>query len=136
MKKILVIFLLTLVLCTNVYANETISKNTLEPRASDVFISVGSAINRSNYGGDCTLFDDGYGSVQIILQKQNDYNKFWYTYDGQNYIKGFSNTAVCSYSKSYNLPAGKFRCKTIITATLNGVTDTRTVYSPELTIYD
>ena len=136
MKKIAILFALILLFPATVSANEITLTSTIEPKASYVFSSTGSSINQAYYGGNCGLLGVGKGTVQIILQKQNDYNKFWYTYDGQNYIKGFSDTRVCAYSKNYTLPAGKFRCKAIITATVNGITDTRTVYSPELTVYD
>lgn len=136
MKKTILLLFLILLFPTTAFASDTTLSSYVEPKASYVFLNTGSSINRSYYGGDCSLLDVGKGSVQIILQKQNDYNKFWYTYDGQNFIKGFSGTTVCAYSKNYTLPAGKFRCKAIITATVDGITDTRTVYSPELTIYD
>ncbi len=136
MKKIAVLLILLLLFPASASASDGTLASIVEPKASYVFTSTGSSINRSYYGGNCGLLGVGKGTIQIILQKQNDYNKFWYTYDGQNYIKGFSDTRVCTYSKSYILPVGKFRCKAIITATVDGITDTRTVYSPELTIYD
>ena len=136
MKKLILLLTLILLFPATVSANEATLTSTVEPKASYVFISTGSGINRAYYGGDCSLLGEGNGTIQIILQKQNEYNKFWYTYDGQNYIKGFSNASIYTYSKNYTLPAGKFRCKAIITATVDGITDTRTVYSPELTIYD
>lgn len=116
-------------------ASNNILSSTIEPRASYVFDSTGSSIHSTFYGGDCILLARGKGSIQIILQKQNEYSKAWYTYDGQNYIRGFSDKSVFSYAKEYTLPKGKFRCKAIITATVDGISDSRTVYSPELTIY-
>lgn len=136
MKKITLLLAFVLLFPATVSASEATLSSTIEPKASYVFTSTGSSINPAYYGGNCGLLGLGKGTIQIILQKQNDYNKFWYTYDGQNYTKGFSDTSVYAYSKNYILPVGKFRCKAIITATVDGITDTRTVYSPELTIYD
>jgi len=135
MKKILFVLLTLLLFPTTVVAANSIHTTNIEPKASYVFHSTGSSINRTAYGGNCILLEEGKGSIQIILQKQNDYSKAWYTYDGQNYIKGFNGTSVCAYAKEYTLPKGKFRCKAIITATVDGISDSRTVYSPELTIY-
>lgn len=135
MKKKLILLLLPLLFSLPVCADSAGERTVVEPRASTVFNSTGSAISRTAYGGDCTLLGDGKGSVQINLQKQNSYNKFWYVYDGQTSTKTFTNTSVCAHSKNYILPEGKFRCKTVATATRNGVTETRTVYSPELTVY-
>ena len=135
MKKLVFILIALLLFPTTVAAAENIFTSDIEPKASYVFHLTGSSINQTAYGGNCTLLGKGKGSIQIILQKQNDYSKAWYTYDGQNYIRGFSDKSVFAYSKEYTLPKGKFRCKAIITATLNGISDSRTVYSPELTIY-
>lgn len=135
MKKIIFALLLSLLFCSSVSAETVTEESSITTRASSVFESYGAGINRSYYGGDCALLGVGSGSVQIILQKQNETNKAWYTYDSQSSTKYFLNTSVCSYSKSYILPAGSFRCKTIVTATLNGVTETKTVYSPVLTVY-
>lgn len=135
MKKCILILLLSLSFCLSVSADDTVEETAVTPRASSVFDSYGAAINTTYFGGDCALLGIGSGSIQIILQKQNSTNKAWYTYDGQSSTKYFLNTGVCSYSKNYILPAGSFRCKTIVTATLNGVTETKTVYSPVLTVY-
>lgn len=139
MKKFVFISLLSLCLCfgisDSVSAAETTEATAVSTRASTVFHSYTAYLNPSYYAGDCSLLGTGSGSVQIILQKQNSTNKAWYIYDSQNYTKYFLNTSVCAYSKNYTLPAGTFRCKTIVTATLNGVTETKTVYSPTLTVY-
>ena len=135
MKKFITILLFSLLFCTSVSADDVSEATTIAPRASSVFHSYTSFINTTYFGGDCAILDVGSGSVQIILQKQNSTNKAWYTYNGQSSIKYFLNTTVCSYSKNYTLPAGTFRCKTIVTATVDGVTETKTVYSPTLTVY-
>lgn len=139
MKKLFLSFLLVSIIVTSfstiILADSTTEEVIITPKASSVFDSYGSSINSSAYGGDCTLMADGNGSIQIILQKQNEYSKAWYTYDSQNYTKTFTNTSVCAFGKYYTMPVGKFRCKTIVTATVNGVTETKTVFSPELTIY-
>jgi len=135
MKKILYLIIALFLFPVTVSASQNILTTTIEPKASYVFNSTGSTIHPSYYGGNCGLLDTGKGSIQIILQKQNEYSKAWYTYDGQNYIRGFSDKSVFAYAKEYTLPKGKFRCKAIITATVDGISDSRTVYSPELTIY-
>ena len=135
MKKLILILFLSLAFASNVSAESNIDSTIVAPCASSVFDSYTAAINPSYYGGDCAILGIGSGSIKIILQKQNSTNKAWYTYDSQSFTKYFLNTSVCSYSKNYTLPAGTFRCKTIVTATLNGVTETKTVYSPTLTVY-
>ena len=135
MKKLFFLIIALILFPITVSAANNTQTTTVEPKASYVFNSTGSSINQSHYGGHCILLDEGKGAIQIILQKQDTSTNTWSTYDGQNYIKGFSGTSVYAYSKDYTLPTGKFRCKAIITATVDGITDTRTVYSPELTIY-
>lgn len=134
-KKLLLILSLASLFCLPTFAETTSEEVVVAPRASSVFGSYASYIHPSYYGGDCGLLGVGSGSVQIILQKQNSTNKAWYIYDSQNFTKYFLNTSVCSYSKNYTLPAGTYRCKTIVKATLDGVTETKTVYSPSLTVY-
>lgn len=135
-KKAIIFFILTLSFCSTVAADENTEANAVSGRASDVFNSYTSFINPNYFGGDCVLINRGSGSVQIILQRKDSVNGWWFTYDRQNYTKNFSNTSVCAYSENYTLPAGStFRCKTNVEATLNGKTDSKTVISPELTVY-
>lgn len=135
MKKFISILLLSLCFCSTVHAEETTIQATATGRASSVFLCYTAAIHPSYFGGDCSLLGEGKGSVQIILQRQDSVNGWWFMYNSQNYTKNFSNTSVCSFSKSYILPAGTFRCKTVVSATLDGHSDTKTVISPELTLY-
>lgn len=128
MKKLLFIALL-LTFCTTAFASE----NTLAPRASYVFTDVGSSISKTAYGGDCALVDVGSGHVTIYLQKKNS-SGTWETVDGCTSKKTFSETTVCTHSKSKTLSSGTYRCKTYVLAYVNGYTDRRTVYSPTLTV--
>lgn len=135
-KNVILILFLSLSIGCISYAEDTIEATAVVGRASYVFHSYTASINPSFFGGDCAILGDGSGSVQIILQRQDSVNGWWFIYKSQNYTKTFSNTSVCAFSKNYVLPAGNtFRCKTVVSATLDGHSDTKTVISPELTVY-
>lgn len=135
-KKIILVLFLSLTLNTVVFAEESTEATAIAGRASYVFHSYTAYINRSYFAGDCALLGDGSGSVQITLQRQDSVNGWWFTYDRQSYKKNFNNTSVCLYRENYTLPAGNtFRCKTVVSGTLDGHEDTKTVISPELTVY-
>lgn len=109
-------------------------ENTIQPRASYVFSEYSSAITKSAYGGDAILEDTGSGTITITLQKYASASNSWVALDGP-YSKSFSNTTVVAFSKSRILSTkGKYRCKTTVKATVNGRTETKTVYSGTLTI--
>lgn len=136
-KHLFLIILLSVLTCfPTVFAAEETQSTAIAGRASYVFHSYVSYINPTYYAGDCAMLGKATGSIQITLQRQDSVNGWWFTYDRQNYTKNFSNTSVASYSRNYTLPAGNtFRCKTVVSASLNGHEDTKTVISPELTIY-
>lgn len=135
MKRFLALFtILTLTFSMNVFASETDEEATIEPRASYVFDSVGSSISKTAYGGNCALVDEGSGTLTIRLQKYSSSTGSWSTVSGTTSSKSFSNTTICVHSKSKTLSAGKYRCKTTVTATVGSHSDSRTVYSSTLTI--
>lgn len=135
MKKFLLsISILTLFFSFPIYAQET--ENTtvvIEPKASYVFDTVGAGVDKSGYVGDCSLTGVGSGTLKITLQKYSTTYNSWLTSAGP-YSKSFSGTTVCALSKSKILSKGKYRCKTQVTATVGSHKDSRTVYSPTLTI--
>lgn len=139
MKNITRFFLILLFsfsFCTIASAEDSTEVTAISTKASDVFHSYTAYINPTRFAGDCALLGTGKGSIQIILQRKDSVNGWWFTYDRQNYTKSFSNTSVFIYGENYTLPAGStFRCKTNVEATLNGKTDSKTVISPELTVY-
>lgn len=132
MKKFILVVTIFLSFSLPVFASDFTS--SIEPRASYVFRSVTSSINASAYGGSCSLTDDGSGTITITLQKKLTSNNSWMPVDGASGSKSFSSTMTCAYSKSRILSSGTYRCKTYVKATVNGTTETRTVYSPELTV--
>lgn len=133
MKRFLVfVTILTLTFSLNVFASEEIEEDTIEPRSSYVFSSVSSSISKTAYGGECTLVGVGSGTLTIRLQKYSSGS--WSTVSGTTSSKSFSNTKLCVHSKSKVLSAGKYRCKTTVTATVGSHSDSRTVYSSTLTI--
>ena len=133
MKRFLALFtILTLAFSMNVFASESNEESTIEPRASYVFDSVSSSISKTAYGGECTLVGVGSGTLTIRLQKYSSGS--WSTVSGTTSSKSFSNTKLCVHSKSKILSAGKYRCKTTVTATVGSHSDSRTVYSSTLTI--
>lgn len=134
-KSFLLIISLALIFSFAVTADDTTEATAVSGRASYVFHSYTAYINPSYFGGDCAILGKGSGSLQITLQRQDSVNGWWFMYNSQTYTKNFSNTTICAYSKSYVLPAGTFRCKTVVSATLDGHSDTKTVISPELTLY-
>lgn len=135
MKRFLILFtILTLTFSMNVFASEANEENIIEPRASYVFDSVSSSISKTAYGGECTLVGVGSGTLTIRLQKYSSSTGSWSTVSGTTSSKSFSNTKLCVHSKSKTLSAGKYRCKTTVTATVGSHTDSRTVYSSTLTI--
>lgn len=140
MKKIVsLILVLAMSFCLPTFASETEAlfqsdtASTVEPKASHVFMSVTSAINKSNFGGSCSLVDDGKGTMTIRLQKYASASNSWVTMVGPS-SKSFSGTDICSFGKSAILSKGKYRCRTDVTATVGNYTDSRTVYSGTLTI--
>lgn len=135
MKKILIVFSLLILGITYPIATyaSTDTSIKIEPHSSYVFDSVGSAISPSAYGGDCTLVAKGSGTVTIRLQKYASASNSWVTMEGPS-SKSFSNTKICNHGKSKTLTKGKWRCRTSVTATANGHTDSRTVYSGTITI--
>lgn len=137
MKKLFCV-ILSLCICFSIptRADSLSDENqmTIEPRASYVFSTYGSAISKSAYGGNATLEDTGSGTITITLQKYASASNSWVALDGP-YSKTFTNTTVVTFSKSRNLTTkGKYRCKTTVKATVNGRTETKTVYSGTLTI--
>ena len=137
MKKILC---LVLIICTifsfPTYADtlEDTNQTIIEPKASYVFSSTGSAISRSSYGGNAVLVDPGKATVTITLQKYASASNTWVPLAGP-YSQTFYNTTIPGFSKSKILStSGKYRCKTTVKATVGSHTDTRTVYSGVLTI--
>lgn len=133
MKKFVLFLILILSFSLSVSADDT-AENSIQPRESSVFNSVGSSIAKYAYGGDCSLVDDGKGTMTIILQKKLTSNNSWMPVDGEKYSKSFSGTSLCSFSHSKILSSGTYRCKTIVTATVGSKSDSRTVYSPSLTL--
>lgn len=129
MKKILIFICLLFAYNITVLASDS----EITPRASYVFTDVGSTISKTGYGGDCSLVDEGSGHITIYLQKKNS-SGVWENVDGQTSKKTFSETTVCTHSKSKTLSSGTYRCKTYVLAYVNGYTDRRTVYSPTLTV--
>lgn len=135
MKRFLILFtILILTFSMNVFASEANEENIIEPRASYVFDSVSSSISKTAYGGECTLVGVGSGTLTIRLQKYSSSTGSWSTVSGTTSSKSFSNTKLCVHSKSKTLSAGKYRCKTTVTATVGSHSDSRTVYSSTLTI--
>lgn len=135
MKRFLILFtILTLTFSMNVFADEANEENIIEPRASYVFDSVSSSISKTAYGGECTLVGVGSGTLTIRLQKYSSSTGSWSTVSGTTSSKSFSNTKVCAHGKNKTLTAGKYRCKTTVTATVGSHSDSRTVYSSTLTI--
>ncbi|MCI5596448.1 MAG: hypothetical protein MR380_07050 [Lachnospiraceae bacterium] len=133
MKRFIALFMiLSLTFSLNVFASEEIEEDTIEPRSSYVFSSVGSSISKTAYGGDCVLVGKGSGTLTIRLQKYSSGS--WSTVSGTTSSKSFSDTKLCAHSKSKILSAGKYRCKTTVTATVGSHSDSRTVYSSTLTI--
>lgn len=135
MKKFLLyVSMLTLFFSFPAYAAETENTKTIiEPRASYVFSSVGSGIDKTGYVGDCSLTSVGSGTLTITLQKFNTTYNSWMKQAGP-YSKSFSGTPICALSKNYTMGKGEYRCKTEVTAKVGSHTDSRTVYSPTLTI--
>lgn len=129
-KYMLLLSFLLLSISFPVSANTTA---TIEPRASYVFDSVSSGVNKSGYFGDCALVDDGKGTLTLRLQIYASASNSWITIAGP-YSKSFSGTTVCALSKGYILSKGKYRCRTDVTASVGNHKDSRTVYSPTLTI--
>lgn len=135
MKRFLALFtILTLTFSLNVFASEETEEGTIEPRSSYVFSTVGSSISKTAYGGDCSLVGVGSGTLTIRLQKYSSSTGSWSTVSGTTSSKSFSNTKLCVHSKSKTLSAGKYRCKTTVTATVGSYSDSRTVYSNTLTV--
>lgn len=133
MKRFLALLtILTLTFSLNVFANEEMEEGTIEPRSSYVFDTVGSSISKTAYGGDCSLVGVGSGTLTIRLQKYSSGS--WSTVSGTTSSKTFSNTRICAYGKNKTLSAGKYRCKTTVTATVGSHSDSRTVYSNTLTV--
>ena len=133
MKRFLALLtILTLTISLNVFANEEMEEGTIEPRSSYVFDTVGSSISKTAYGGDCSLVGVGSGTLTIRLQKYSSGS--WSTVSGTTSSKTFSNTRICAYGKNKTLSAGKYRCKTTVTATVGSHSDSRTVYSNTLTV--
>lgn len=134
MKKCICFLCLVLSFSLPVFADEN-THNTviIQPRASYVFDSVGAGISKSGYLGDCSLVDNGKGTLTVRLQKYASASGSWVTVAGP-YSKSFTNTSICSLSKSKTLTKGKYRCRTNVTATVGSHTDSRTVYSSTLTI--
>ena len=133
MKRFLALFtILTLAFSMNVFASESNEESTIEPRSSYVFDSVGSSISKTAYGGDCVLVGKGSGTLTIRLQKYSSGS--WSTVSGTTSSKSFSDTKLCAHSKNKTLSAGKYRCKTTVTATVGSHSDSRTVYSNTLTV--
>lgn len=133
MKKLALILVLVLLFSFPIHA-DNVTENSIQPRESSVFTSVASSVGKSAYGGDCSLVDEGSGTITITLQKKLTSNNSWLPVDGATGSKSFSSTMICAYSKSKVLSSGTYRCKTYVKATVNGTTETRTVYSPELTV--
>ena len=137
MKKLLIsVIIFALCFSSQIYAEELPqeAKIAIEPRASHVFASVSSTISKTGYGGGCDLVDYGSGTLTIRLQKYASASGSWVTIAGP-YSKSFSNTLICAYSKSKSLTtAGKYRCRTSVTAKVGSYSDSRTVYSGTLTI--
>lgn len=133
MKRFIALFMiLSLTFSLNVFASEEIEEDTIEPRSSYVFSSVGSSISKTAYGGDCVLVGKGSGTLTIRLQKYSSGS--WSTVSGTTSSKSFSDTKLCAHSKNKTLSAGKYRCKTTVTATVGSHSDSRTVYSNTLTV--
>ncbi len=132
MKKIALLLTLLLTFSIPTFASE--AEKTIEPRESYVFSSVTASINASAYGGSCSLMDYGNGTIKITLQKQLSSNKSWMPVDGATGTKSFSHRIIDGLSKNKSLSAGVYRCKVYVKATVGSHTDSRTVYSPTLTI--
>lgn len=135
MKKMLFFFSLLVLGASYPIVSYASTNNEImiEPRSSYVFDSVSSGINRTAYGGDCTLVSDGSGTVTISLQKYASASNSWITMAGPS-SKSFSNTDICTHGKNKTLTKGKWRCKTYVKATVGSHTDSRTVYSGTITI--
>lgn len=133
MKKMVLLFTLLFTFSTTVFAADSFEESSIQPRESSVLSEVSSGISRTAYSGDCTLMREGSGAITITLQKKNS-SGTWENVSGTSSTKTFSNTIVAGHSKSKILSAGTYRCKTYVTATVNGVTDGRFVYSPVLTL--
>lgn len=133
MKKIILFLSLLIAFSTTAFAADISEESTIEPKASSVFSEVCSAISRSAYSGDCTLMKKGSGAITITLQKKNSSGD-WENVAGSSSTKTFSNVIMAGHSKSKILSEGTYRCKTYVTATVDGVTDGRFVYSPVLTL--
>ena len=133
MKKLILFLTLLFAFSTTAFAADASEESVIEPKASSVFMEVTSIISRTAYGGSCTLVKTGSGAITITLQKKNSSGD-WENVSGSSTTKTFSNTTVAGHDKSKILPAGTYRCKTYVTATVNGVTDGRFVYSPVLTL--
>lgn len=135
MKRFIALFtILTLTFSMNVFASENNEESTIEPRSSYVFSSVSSSISKTAYGGECTLVGVGSGTLTIRLQKYSSSTGSWSTVSGTTSSKSFSNTRICAHGKNKTLSAGKYRCKTTVTATVGSYSDSRTVYSNTLTV--
>lgn len=132
-KKMILFITLLIAFSTTAFAADTSEESTIQPRESSVISEVSSAISRTGYSGTCTLMEVGSGAITITLQKKNSSGE-WENVAGSSTTKTFSNTMLASHSKSKTLSSGTYRCKTYVTATVNGKTDGRFVYSPVLTL--
>ena len=132
-KKILLFICLILCFPLNICASTTTEKDIITPRASYVFMDVASTVSKSYYGGDCVLYSVGSGTIVATLQKKNS-SGAWKDVSGCTVRKSFANTTVAAVAGSKALTAGTYRCKTYVIATVTDITETKTVYSPALTI--
>lgn len=133
MKKMIIFLTLLITFSTTAFAADISKESIIEPKASSVFMEVTSAISRTGYSGDCVLTSEGSGAITITLQKKNSSGD-WENVAGSSTTKTFSNVIGAGHSKSKTLSPGTYRCKTYVTATVNGKTDGRFVYSPVLTL--
>lgn len=133
LKKLILFFTLLATFSTTAFAADVSKESAIQPKESSVFVEVSSAINKSAYGGSFTLTAKGNGAITVTLQKKNSSGN-WENVAGCSSTKTFSNTMLDSHSKSKILSAGTYRCRTYVTATVNGITDGRMVYSPVLTL--
>ena len=133
MKKLILFFTLLFTFSATAFAADSTDESSVQPCESSVFSEVSSAISKTAYSGRCVLMRDGSGAITITLQKKNSSGD-WENVTGSSTTKTFSNTISAGHSKSKTLSPGTYRCKTYVTATVNGVTDGRFVYSPVLTL--
>lgn len=102
--------------------------------ASSVFVCYSGTVTTTACYADADLCYYGDLTISTILQKKNIFGS-WYDYKDDDPGKTYINVAGAYHSYPYTITSsGSYRCKYTVTATVNGITESRTTYSNVLTV--